>query len=380
MPIQRIASRVSLPLLGKFRLGIKRESKSGSKFPTNAETFLLHDLPEYYQEKIREIYGDDPRELDVIFPLNDLEKVAPCWLTWYAAGVENKDGSVIGGKLMCRGNGPDEQGNPGTALFYGDPDPVTGLPKERECLGENCPDWNTAKGYRQCKPLLTLRVMLPRVTMSGVFGITTTSWYSIQSFYEQMNMFNVLYNGVVAGVPLKLARIETAIRYKDQQSGKEKVNTHHIMKVMSNEGFFERHRGDIEKVAKSIQSNMGVLSISAPSHEDDLHEDYYPRLAAGDTNEEGYHVALPEGKEAPKSPLEISQGLVEDPEIKAGFDEYESLSGKSFSPQKRLLSVRKFEGKDDQRDQVLATLRGLVDEERSKKEQTAAPMDEEGMI
>src|SRR6267143_3063118 len=77
-----------LPRLGKIRLGIKATSAKGTEYPRAVDHFVVPDV-------IKSVYGDKPRELDVVFPSDEVGRVA---------GVSWKQYTAARGKV-CWGDG-----------------------------------------------------------------------------------------------------------------------------------------------------------------------------------------------------------------------------------------------------------------------------------
>jgi hypothetical protein len=169
----------------------------------NVDHFVLDDAPQ-----VMKVYGDKPKSLDVVFRSDNLEAVAPTWLKWHDRGTED-----CTGKVKCRGNGPDDKGNPGVAKYYAKQDLETGLVPTRPCLGEKCPDWVDAREVPQCSPVMDVYVMLPKVTFAGVFKISMTSQLSIKLFHDELERIRQLNQGRIALIPFKLVREELQVRY-----------------------------------------------------------------------------------------------------------------------------------------------------------------------
>jgi hypothetical protein len=162
MGIQMVNERSRPPILGKIRLGIKKESQKGSMFPSEVEYFVLKDAPE-----VAKVYGPEPKELDVMFLSDELDDAIPTWLRWYSGGGLNKDGEFMGGSCQCIGNGPDKYGNPGQADYRAKRDPITLIVPKRECLGPKCPDWFGRDGKQQCRQGMNVLAVLPRWCLSN---------------------------------------------------------------------------------------------------------------------------------------------------------------------------------------------------------------------
>src|SRR3990167_4693089 len=83
-----LTDRVRLPRLGKIHLGVKKTSQRGTEYPSATDYFVTPQV-------VQDIYGEKPRELDVVFPTDEIGRVA---------GVSWKNYSSARGKV-CWGDG-----------------------------------------------------------------------------------------------------------------------------------------------------------------------------------------------------------------------------------------------------------------------------------
>ena len=165
-----------IPRLGKIRLGLKVKNAKGVEYPKETEHFVVPD-------EVRRVYGDMPRELDVLLPVDDPEIVFPQSLVMY--------GSSRG--LKCHGNGQ-------TAERLNE---QTGKWEERSCPCEFRKTDQNPKG--QCDEVAHLMVILPKVNAGGVYQLTTRSYHSAVDINSGIDFVRGLI-GRVALVPLKLKR------------------------------------------------------------------------------------------------------------------------------------------------------------------------------
>lgn len=167
MPIFGITDFRRLPRLGKIKLGKKLKNEKGAEHPVQTRYFVC---PEIIQQK----YGPEPTELDIMFPLNDIEVIFPQYMKLYG-----KTG------LKCRGDGRNALVMSGGILKE-----KTCTPGAPECAG--------------CKPLGTLNVLLYKVPGWGVWQIWTSSWNSIVNLNSSIEMIKVMTGGRISFIPLKL--------------------------------------------------------------------------------------------------------------------------------------------------------------------------------
>ena len=86
-PIKGISEVIRLPKLGKIRLGIKKDD-DGKPSPGPTDHFVCPD-------EVKKVFGEKPRELQIMFPTNDPAQWASQYLGCYSES----------NRLACRGNG-----------------------------------------------------------------------------------------------------------------------------------------------------------------------------------------------------------------------------------------------------------------------------------
>ncbi|HHV62348.1 MAG TPA: hypothetical protein GXX51_06890 [Firmicutes bacterium] len=199
MPIKGLSEVRRLPRIGKVRLGIKETSqKSGNEFPRPVDYFVVNadqTTSEAAAEAFHRVYGDKPRELDIMFPVEDRDKFFAQFYRRYGSGTG----------LLCKGDGE-------TAMEL---NRETGEIQEIECNPTEC-EW-VQKGH--CRPVGTLQFLLYKVPGLGVWQIDTSSYNSIINLNSAIDFVRALTGGRIAMIPLKLV-----IRPKEVQvEGKKKT-------------------------------------------------------------------------------------------------------------------------------------------------------------
>lgn len=261
-----------LPRLGKIRLGVKEESsRTGNPYPRAVDYFVC-------PEPVQKIYGPQPRQLDVMFPLDDLEIVFPQWYASYGQGTG----------LKCKGDGE-------TAWRVG-PD---GSLVEVECAPDECEDYQR----QHCRRLGRLQVLLPRVPGVGVWEIATTSFHSIVN----INSYLELVRGVagrIALIPLTLYLEAREV----QPEGKKKVV--HVMNL--------RFEGTMQELMRYRHAPKPTFLL-APPDDNDRPEDLYPDEVL--TREKPQPLTLPSAeKEYRVPPKGRGRSLARREELAAEFD------------------------------------------------------------
>lgn len=175
-----------LPRLGKIRTGIKKQ-----KLDTNGKPVLnKRGEPLYYPvaldyfvcpEEVAKVYGEKPREIDIMFPLSDEEVIFPQYMKKYGASG-----------LRCKGDGV-------TGYMS-----VNGNLVARNCnLGDPADEW-----CKDCQPRADLNVLLPKVPGFGVWTIGTGGWNSIVNVNSQITAIKAMTGGRIDYIPLKLRIVE----------------------------------------------------------------------------------------------------------------------------------------------------------------------------
>ncbi len=353
MGIQQVDNRTSVPEPRKIRLGVRKE---GTAYPKNVEYFVLKDVPE-----VEAVYGKDPKELDIIFLSDDLDASIPTWLKWWGGGVKGKDGNIIGGKLMCKGNGPSPEGAPGVAEWWAKREPGTPIPA-RECFGDKCPDWNDAKGNRQCKPSMQVFFILPLVTMHDFYEIDTTSWKTIHSFHDRLRYIKQVNNGRIRLLPFKIVREEEATEYTDPRTGERKKGTQWVMKLKSNEEFMVKHADRVKEIV--AKATMLEKSLSLPT----------PQQAALMPMEDNFPVL--EAEALTENRVATAQDLLQDADILQAFADLEAVTQKKFDEKARLISIRKLESKPNVKLAVVESITTAIRKALSDKAPPAAAVEQ----
>ena len=191
-PIKSLTDSVRLPRIGKIHLGT-RDSDRG--FPRKSDHFVFPpDHSDY--KKLVELYGETPKSLNILIPVEDEE----VWATQYFKSYNQTYG------LVCKGDGEMamrmvsvETGELPKADRAG-----TVTMKEIPCLGRDCPIYqNKEKGKPQCHEVMNLRFILPEVPGLGVWQIDTGSKNSILNINSCAKIIKRAF-GRISMIPLKL--------------------------------------------------------------------------------------------------------------------------------------------------------------------------------
>lgn len=372
MAIRELAERPMLVCKGTIGLGVKNPDK---KHPDISEHFILDDAP-----AVRRVYGDDPRELDIMFPVDDLDKVIPTWFKFWSGQKRDDAGNIKDGTLLCIGEGPghDEQGNlvPGVATWrardrmppkdemMGERDPHTGY-IQRKCFGTKCVDAGN------CKQNMQVYCILPRVSPTDIYRVDTSSWRSIRNFFNTLNQMQML-GGRIAFRPFKIVKKEVPVPFWDKEKQKEYKSMKPLMflEEWDHVEFKQLHGAQVEQVQQLHLS--GKIRLRLPTAEEAMvtpsHELYPTESSA---------AVAPAVDAVPVQPsaqqrVEVAKQLLEHPDVKAMLAEYENATNARMSDKEKLLRARQFENEKDPVAAILAAIRGGIENARSKAAKPAA--------
>ncbi|MBA7558297.1 hypothetical protein ES705_51096 [subsurface metagenome] len=184
MPIKEVSDVRRMPRLGKIRLGIKVEPEGKNPYPRATDYFVVPD-------EIKEIVGNMPKKLNIMFPTDNAGEFAQQWLRCY---------SFTQG-LVCKGDGS-------TAIRKIDVetgDIARHTTQEWVFKSWGC-DPDTCEQYleKQCRRVMNLLFLLPDVPGIGVWQLDTTSFYSIVNINSCVDLIRRLC-GRISFIPLTLS-------------------------------------------------------------------------------------------------------------------------------------------------------------------------------
>jgi len=218
---------------GIIRLGHKekRKRQDGSEyeFPVQDSHFVLTDAPE-----IAEVYGAEPRELDVILPFPDIARNFDAFYTVWAGGVLvcKGDGEYVQYAVPFRTEVKDER----TRVYN-----ISGDTQVSDGQAQTAFKWNGQEFksgdlvpcsgaaqdlYPQCaacrkSALLKIMMAKPELIRCGYYQLATTSGRNYDTILGTLEMVSAGGQRPVNGIPFTLRLVEEAITYTEQ--GKRKA-------------------------------------------------------------------------------------------------------------------------------------------------------------
>jgi len=201
LPITNVSERVRLQQKGKIRLGINKQNSDGTTYFEPTDYFVCPD-------EVKKIYGDEPKQLRIMFPNEGIKQWASQYLRRYSAAHG----------LICRGDGRvaiarayNKSDHPGTSRY------APGDLKETECYPTTCPYHQAG----ECHLVMSLQFLLPDCPGFGVFEIDTSSAESINNVRTMLDLVSKTCHRVsMIPLLLELAKAET----KPDKGAKEKYS------------------------------------------------------------------------------------------------------------------------------------------------------------
>ena len=221
MTIKGLTNQRRIPRLGKIHLGIKVEKKNDrgevvGAYPRAVDYFVC-------PPEVTAVYGDKPRELDIMFPVDEPEKFAPQFYKLYSSfrGLVCKGDGVKCMRLVDKSTGD-----------FAHRDTKETVMAEMSCEGRKCPHY----AEKKCKELMTLQFLLPKVPGLGVWQLDTTSYHSIVAINSGV-AFPDLDNtdpGIIRAICGRVAMIPLKLTIEPKQAQIEgKSKTIHCLQIRS---------------------------------------------------------------------------------------------------------------------------------------------------
>jgi len=238
MPIKGISDRYRMPILGTIHIG-EKGIKHGKEYPKKLDYFR-------FPEGLEHPFGERPKEIEIIFPSNDLEWCCSIWYKRWGGAKDPKDAT-----LLCRGDGE-------TAT---ETDPQTGKMSEIECLGAECEHYLAEKCIQQC----WLKFLLPTVPGLGVWQI-----YS-KGYHTMVNVNSMLTTFVNTGRPFAGIKFTLGVRIQKKivegPTGKAIKRVFPVLYIVQNDLSFAQLTAGASQRCLLAPETLGGMQEARP---DDL--------------------------------------------------------------------------------------------------------------
>ena len=242
-PIKGLTEQRRLPRLGKIRLGIKKvSSRTNTEYPSATDYFVC-------PPEVQEVYGEKPKRLEVIIPVEDDE----LWASQYYRQYSRTRG------LTCKGNGETCRRmidrTTGEVANRDTKNENIAWKEDLPCEGRACPYYQ----QKACQEVMNLQFLLPKVKGLGIWQIDTGSINSIRNINSCAAMIRAVCDRV-SWIPLVLTLEPTEV--VNPEDGKKKVV--HCLNL--------RHEAGLAELLSATNKPKAELLITAPV-EDEPPED-----------------------------------------------------------------------------------------------------------
>lgn len=274
--IENISNVIRIPRLGKIRLGIKATSaKTGAEYPKAVDYFVVPD-------EVKEVYGEKPKSLDIMFPVEDLEQFAPQFLRAYSQTQG----------LVCIGDGIKARRKLDTETdAMASSKTIEWAWREMPCDAQECPEYSAKK----CRRVLNLLFLLPKVSGLGAWQIDSSSYNSIININSMAKMLKGIL-GRCSMIPLTLV-----LRPQDVSPSGMKTKTVYVLDIKQ-----DIKLADLAQMAQLPPSKMLLPEVTG-----EIPEDLYTAKQLGEV-EPTPEQDIPPGEEKTVTEVDTSNLPPED--------------------------------------------------------------------
>jgi len=246
-PIRDVSEVTRIPRIGKIRLGIKVQGEENkSPYPKAMDYFVC-------PPEVEEIFGEKPKELEIMFPVEDPDQFAQQWLRRYSL---TQGLTCIGDGDLCR-----RKVDTATGDFVSHTTEEWVWKEDLVCHYEVCPEYTN----KRCRRVMNLQFLMPEVPGLGVWQIDTSSFYSIVNINSMIKMLKGLF-GRCSMLPLTLALGE--IEVSPLGIKKKKVYIMHIRQD-------NIKLADLARMALAPPSRV-LLDTPSPGEDEERPDDLFP--------------------------------------------------------------------------------------------------------
>ena len=213
-PIKGLTDRgMAFPEIGQIRKGAPKPERGPGKDLTFFRV-TFDERETEATETFKRVYGEQPAEIRVILPFDEIDRMWEAWLEAYTAG-----------RLVARSDGE---------RFVYLVDTKTGEVKVKngQPFAPYSEDQVVGHDYQnkpvKCRPVGRLKVIVPELARAAYLTVLTTSVHDIANISQQLEAFKQLNNEHIKGIPLVLRRRPKKI----SAPGKEKGQRVRIVKWM----------------------------------------------------------------------------------------------------------------------------------------------------
>jgi len=197
MPIKNLTNRgLAFPEIGQIRKGAPKDESGrlGKDLEYFRVTFAEEE--ETAVGVFNKVYGNEPNEINILLPFNDINACWDAWLEAYTAG-----------RMVARSDGEK--------FIYlidtktGEVIVKNGLPYTPYKEGMSVGSYQDQKGKDvqiYCKMVGRLKVVIPELQRLAYMTVMTSSKHDIANLDAQLNALKQVNEGLIAGIPMVLRR------------------------------------------------------------------------------------------------------------------------------------------------------------------------------
>lgn len=219
MSIRGLTDRgLSFPQIGNVRKGGKKEKrtdKNGREYEIQGKDLTYFRVEFDEKEPISaalflDKYGNQPTEINFVFPFNEIDRCWEAWLEAYTAGrmVARSDGEYFTYWL----------GDKGEVKVLGGVDENGAKVPHIDIVGKDYKN-NPVK----LRPVGRLRIVIPELQRLAYLVVHTTSKHDIINISEQLEGIRTINGGRLVGIPLVLRRRPRMISTPDPNDAAKRV-------------------------------------------------------------------------------------------------------------------------------------------------------------
>lgn len=231
-----------LPVAIKLAIGRGPDETKGRKHPERLDHFIfctrnkrgsdvVWDEDAGITEQLKKLYGENPREVEIVFLDDQIDNIFRTSLAWWKATECYCRGDIVqieGNFAMqaIRRTEKHPEGEPWPGPYKYSAGEKKGQPVEP--CGDGCPDIERG----DCKPSADAYFVFAKLPMLGaVCRLHTTSYRSIRNIHAGLQQIRTITGGRLAGIPIRLKVDPEKISYEDRD-GKKKNSTAHILSLV----------------------------------------------------------------------------------------------------------------------------------------------------
>lgn len=188
--------KLAFPEIGQIRKGAPKGDNGQLGRDLTYFRVEFDEREDAAAQVFKKVYGEQPQEINILFPFNDIDQVFSAYLEAYTAGrmVARSDGEKFIYLIDTKtGEIKVKNGVPFTAY------------KDGQAVGS----YTDGKGKEQkiyCSAVGRLKVVIPELQRLAYMTVMTSSKHDIANLDAQMNALKQINNGQIAGIPMVLKR------------------------------------------------------------------------------------------------------------------------------------------------------------------------------